>query len=219
MQTQSIQPQTPPAKRRSFVIGVAGGSGSGKSTVARNLIKAITPDEIAYLQQDCYYHDLRHLSYEERCDVNFDHPGSLDDDLLLAHLDQLAQGQAIDRPIYDFSNHARLPESERVEAHRVVVVEGILVFAHPLLRERMDIKVFVDTDPDIRIIRRMLRDVSERGRSVDSIIAQYLKTVRPMHNEFVEPSKRFADIVIPEGGNNKVALDMLIAKVRSVLAS
>lgn len=218
MQTQTVNTASQTSRRQSFVIGVAGGSGSGKSTVARNLIEAVAPHQIAYIQQDCYYQDLRHLSYEERCSVNFDHPDAFDDDLLLRHLDLLASGQGVDRPIYDFSNHARLTESERVEAHRVIVVEGILVFANPALRERMDIKVFVDTDPDIRIIRRMLRDVSERGRSVDSIIAQYLKTVRPMHNEFVEPSKRFADIVIPEGGNNQVALDMLIAKVRSVLA-
>lgn len=204
--------------RPSFVIGVAGGSGSGKSTVARNLIGAVAADQIAYIQQDCYYHDLRHLSYEERCAVNFDHPEAFDDDLLLAHLEQLAAGRSIERPFYDFANHARLAETETVQPRPVIVVEGILVFANPALRDRMDIKVFVDTDPDIRIIRRMLRDVSERGRSIDSIIGQYLKTVRPMHMEFVEPSKRFADIVIPEGGNNKVALDMLIAKVRSVLA-
>lgn len=202
-----------------FIIGVAGGTGSGKSTIARNVLDAVGRERVVFLQQDMYYYDLHDMPLSMRAKVNYDHPDSLDTGLMMNHIQQLMDGEAIERPVYDFATHSRLSETERVEPLPVILIEGILVFADRALREMMDIKVFVDTDPDIRILRRVVRDVKERGRSLDSIVDQYLNTVRPMHMEFVEPSKRYADIVIPEGGNNQVALDMLITKIRSIMAA
>jgi uridine kinase len=201
---------------RPYIIGVAGGTGSGKSTTARNVLEAVGLERVVHLQHDSYYFDLHDMPPSMRSKVNYDHPDSYDTELMMQHIQQLADGQAIAKPIYDFATHSRLEKTELVEPRPVILIEGILVFAEARLRDLMDIKVFVDTDPDIRIIRRIVRDIKERGRSIDSIVEQYLNTVRPMHMEFVEPSKRFADIVIPEGGNNQVALDMLITKIRSI---
>ena len=201
-----------------IIIGVAGGSGSGKTTVSQAILDRVGAERIAYIQHDSYYRELSHLPYEARARVNFDHPDSLDNELLTAHLDTLCSGRAVDVPIYDFTRHNRRSESERVFPHPVVLVEGILIFAEKALRERMDVKIYVDADADLRFIRRLDRDVAERGRTVTSVIEQYLNTVRPMHLEFVEPSKRYADIIIPRGGMNAVAIDMVVARVEHLLA-
>jgi uridine kinase len=201
---------------RPFIIGVAGGTGSGKSTIARNVLEQVGRERVVYVQHDSYYFDLHAMPAAMRAKVNYDHPDSYDTDLLMMHLHQLIAGETIEKPIYDFASHARSAEREHVTPGPVILIEGILVFADSRLRDLMDIKVFVDTDPDIRIIRRIVRDLKERGRTIDSVVEQYLNTVRPMHMEFVEPSKRYADIVIPEGGNNAVALDMLITKIRNI---
>ena len=200
-----------------FVIGVAGGSGSGKTTVARNVLEFGGRGHVAHLLHDHYYKDLAHLSLEERAKVNFDHPDSLDNDLFQAHLRQLIAGQPVECPHYDFKTHRRTGETFTILPRPVVLVEGILIFADAELRELMDLRVFVDTDADLRVLRRIQRDVAERGRTIESVIDQYLNTVRPMHMEFVAPSKNFANIVIPEGGMNQVAIDILITKVQSVL--
>lgn len=200
------------------VIGLAGGSGSGKTTVQRRIIEAFGRHRIASLDHDAYYVDLSHLPQEERARFNFDHPDALETDLMVRHLDQLISGQAIDKPTYDFTTHSRRAETERVEPHSVIVVEGILVLAEPALRERMDIKIYVDTPDDVRLIRRIERDLHERGRDIDAILHQYQRTVRPMHLEFVEPSKRSADVIIPRGGHNRVALEMVLARVQTLLA-
>lgn len=202
-----------------LTIGVAGGSGSGKSTVVRALMAAVGPGNAAFLPHDAYYHDYSHLSLDSRTGVNWDHPDSLETDLMVRHLGQLVGGQVIERPLYDFRNYSRLPETERVEPRPVIIVEGILILVEPGLRDLLDIKTFVDTDADIRFIRRLQRDTGERGRSVSSVVEQYLSTVRPMHLDFVEPSKRYADIIIPRGGQNRVAIEMLVARVRSALAA
>jgi uridine kinase len=202
----------------SVVIGVAGGSGSGKTTVQRRIIEAFGRRRISLLDHDAYYRDLADLSFEERAAFNFDHPHALETDLMVAHLDRLLAGEAIDKPTYDFTTHRRGVESERVEPHQVIIVEGILVLAEPELVARMDIKLYVDTPDDIRLIRRIERDMSERNRDINSIIQQYQLTVRPMHLEFVEPSKRNADVIIPRGGHNRVALDMVLARVQSLLS-
>ncbi len=202
-----------------IIIGVCGGSGSGKTTVSQAILDRVGAERIAFIQHDSYYRDLSHLSYEERTRVNFDHPDSLDNDLLVEHLDALCRGASIQVPIYDFVRHNRRSESQRVEPHSVVLVEGILIFADKALRERMNVKIYVDADPDLRFIRRLRRDVSERGRSVQSVIDQYLQTVRPMHLEFVEPTKRYADVIIPRGGMNAVAIDMVVARVEGLLAA
>ena len=204
--------------RPPIIIGVAGGSGSGKTTVSQAILDRVGTERIAYIQHDSYYRELSHLPYEARARVNFDHPDSLDNELLTAHLDTLCLGRPVDVPIYDFTRHNRRAESERVFPHPVVLVEGILIFAEKALRERMDVKIYVDADADLRFIRRLDRDVAERGRTVTSVIEQYLNTVRPMHLEFVEPSKRYADIVIPRGGMNAVAIDMVVARVEHLLA-
>ena len=201
-----------------IIIGVAGGSGSGKTTVSQAILDRVGAERIAYIQHDSYYRELSHLPYEARARVNFDHPDSLDNELLTAHLDTLCSGRSVDVPIYDFTRHNRRPESEQVFPHPVVLVEGILIFAEKALRERMDVKIYVDADADLRFIRRLDRDVAERGRTVTSVIEQYLNTVRPMHLEFVEPSKRYADIIIPRGGMNAVAIDMVVARVEHLLA-
>ncbi len=204
--------------RRVLVIGICGGTGSGKTTVARKILETVGADHVVYLQQDAYYKDLSHLPLEERHKVNFDHPDAIDTDLLIQHIEDLRAGRAIEQPVYDFLTHTRRPETRHVEPHPIILVEGILVFENPRLRALMDLKIFVDTADDLRFIRRLLRDISERGRTVESVIQQYLETVRPMHLEFVEPSKRYADIIIPEGGYNVVGIDLIIEKIKAYLA-
>lgn len=196
-----------------IIIGVAGGTGSGKTTVSQEILRRVGAERIAFIQHDSYYRDRSHLSPEERAKLNFDHPDSLESDLLVAHLQQLQTLQAADIPMYDFTRHIRTGETRRVEPKRVILVEGILIFVEPALREMFDIKIYVDTDADVRFIRRLRRDITERGRTVESVIEQYEQTVRPMHLEFVEPSKRYADVIIPEGGFNTVALDMVVARI------
>ena len=196
-----------------MVIGIAGGTGSGKTTLTKRLVERFDGD-VSVLNHDSYYKAHDDLPYEERCKLNYDHPASFDTDLLVEHLRLLRQGQAIDCPTYDYTVHNRAKETVRVEPAKVIVVEGILIFESRALREQMDIKIFVDTDADVRILRRILRDVKERGRSLDSVVGQYLTTVKPMHEAFVEPSKKYADIIVPQGGRNQVALDMLVERVR-----
>ena len=202
-----------------LVIGVAGGSGSGKTTVARRILERVGAEHIAYLPHDAYYKDLSHLPPEERRTFNFDHPDSLDTYLLLEHLAQLRIGQAVEIPVYDFATYTRKAETQHIAPAPIVLVEGILIFAEPALRDALDVRLFVDTDADLRFIRRLRRDVYERGRTVNSIIEQYLHTVRPMHLEFVEPSKRYADVIIPQGGYNEVAIEMVASRIRSLLVS
>src|SRR3954447_1944916 len=198
-----------------LTIGVAGGTGSGKTTVARALMDASGPDSVAFLPHDAYYRDYSHLPFEDRVRVNWDHPDSLETDLLVRQLSCLISGRPIERPRYDFRTYSRLEDTFHMEPRPIIIVEGILILVERDLRDLLDIKVFVDTDADIRFIRRLQRDVDERARSVKSVIEQYLGTVRPMHLDFVEPSKRYADLIIPEGGYNRVAIDMLVARVRA----
>jgi uridine kinase len=205
-------------KQPPVTIGIAGGTGSGKTTVSNAIIDALGRDKIAYLAHDSYYKDLRGLPREQRQRVNFDHPNSLDTELMIAHIQQLQRWESIELPMYDFRLHERMTETERVGAKPVILVEGILILAVPALRDQFDIKLFVDTDADVRLVRRLQRDMSERGRTVESVLNQYLKTVRPMHLEFVEPSKRYADVIIPEGGHNTIAIDMIVDRVRSMMA-
>jgi uridine kinase len=200
-----------------LVIGIAGGTGSGKSTIAKNIAAALPAAEVATIDHDAYYRDRPDLTAEERAQVNFDHPDALETSLLIEHVRALRAGQTVEIPAYDFTTHRRLPETRSVEPSPIVIVEGILVFVDPALRALLDIKVFVDTDADIRVFRRIRRDLSQRGRSFESVRDQYYRNVRPMHLEFVEPSKRWADLIIPEGGENRVALDLIIGKLRSVL--
>jgi len=204
---------------RPIVIGVAGGTGSGKTTVVRKIVDSLGDDAVSFIQHDFYYKDHPQLSLEDRGALNYDHPDALETSLLVAHLETLRGGGAVDAPRYDFSLHARKKETQRVEPRRAIILEGILILVDQALRELMDIKIFVDTDPDVRFIRRLLRDLNERGRTLESVVDQYQKTVRPMHLKFVEPSKRYADIIIPEGGSNTVAVDMLLTKVRAIVAS
>jgi len=203
---------------RPLVIGVAGGSGSGKTTVTRAIVERVGAQRIALLPHDAYYSDLSHMPFEERHRVNFDHPNAFDNGLYLAHIDALIAGQAVALPSYDFATYTRQPEVLPVPPQPVVLLEGILIFADADLRARMNIKLFVDAESDLRIIRRLQRDMIERGRSAESVIEQYLKTVRPMHLEFVEPSKRYADIIIPRGGLNAIAIDMIAARIELMLA-
>lgn len=205
------------ALARPCVLGVAGGTGSGKTTVARAILDAVGQERIAFLEQDSYYRDIEWRSDAELLHHNFDHPGALDNELLAAHLAAIKAGHAVEVPIYDFVRHRRTTRTRRVEPRPVVLLEGILIFAEPALRGLLDFKVFVDTDPDIRLIRRIRRDMAERGRTVQDVLRQYLETVRPMHLEFVESSKRWADVIIPEGGENRVALEMVIARVEQLL--
>jgi uridine kinase len=200
-----------------LVIGIAGGSGSGKTTVAQEILQRVGPDRIAFIQHDSYYKDLTGLPPTQRAEVNFDHPNSLETDLLIFHIEELKAGQSIELPIYNFSTHSRTDETFTVSSHGVIIVEGILIFVEAALRSLFDVKLFVDTDADIRLIRRLQRDITERGRTVESVIKQYQSTVRPMHLEFVEPSKRYADVIIPEGGFNTAALDMVVARIESLL--
>jgi len=200
-----------------LVIGIAGGSGSGKTTLARMIIERVGAEHIAYLPHDAYYKDLRDLPPNQRAAVNFDHPNSLDNDLLAEHIQKLRNRHSIELPVYDFKTDRRTEKTIHIEPEPVIMVEGILIFSEPRLREMFDVKVFVDTDPDIRFIRRLERDIHERGRTTESVINQYLTTVRPMHLEFVEPSKRYADVIIPEGGLNTVAMDMVVARLEALL--
>jgi len=198
------------------MVGVAGGSGSGKTTVARRIAEALPPRGVTILEHDAYYRDRSDLPYETRCGLNFDHPESLETELLVRHLAALRESQAVAVPIYDFKIHRRLLESRHVEPTPVVIVEGILVFVEQPLREQLDIKIYVDTDADIRAFRRIRRDIEHRGRTFESVREQYYRTVRPMHLMFVEPSKRWADVIIPEGGENKIGIDLIIALVRQM---
>ena len=200
-----------------LVIGIAGGSGSGKTTVAQEILQRVGPERIAFLQHDSYYKDLSGLPPTQRIEVNFDHPNSLETDLLIAHIASLRDGKPVEVPIYDFSTHSRTSRTFTVQPRRVILVEGILIFTEATLRDMFDVKIFVDTDSDIRFIRRLERDITERKRTTESVIKQYQSTVRPMHMEFVEPSKRYADVIIPEGGHNTAALDMVTARVEALL--
>jgi uridine kinase len=202
-----------------MIIGICGGTGSGKTTVANSILESVNASEVAFIQQDSYYRNLKDLPLDYRNVANFDHPDALDNDLLVHHIRKLKAGGSVELPIYDFKTHTRLNEIILIEPKPIVIVEGILIYTDARLLEQMDIKVFVDTPDDIRFIRRLKRDIAERGRTVDSVIEQYLATVRPMHMQFVEPSKRYADVIIPEGGHNLVSIDLISGKIRERLAS
>lgn len=202
----------------SLIIGISGGTGSGKTTVANRILESVKASEVVFIQQDSYYRNLKDLPLDYRHVANFDHPDALDNDLLVNHIRKLRAGESVELPIYDFRTHTRANETRSVEPRPIVIVEGILIFADPRLLEQMDIKVFVDTPDDIRFIRRLRRDIDERGRTLDSVIEQYVGTVRPMHIQFVEPSKRYADVIIPEGGHNLVSIDLISGKIRERLA-
>ncbi len=204
-------------KERGILIGIAGGSGSGKTLVANNIYAELGSDRVAILCQDSYYKDLSHLPPEERSRQNFDHPDAIDTELLIKHVKALLAGETIQQPVYDFVTHTLTSETRTIGPHSIIVLEGILIFDNPELRDLMDIKVYVDTDPDIRLIRRLRRDFLERGRSMESVIEQYENSVRPMHLQFVEPTKRYADIIIPEGGYNRVAIDLIKTKIEALL--
>ncbi len=201
-----------------LILGVAGGTGSGKTSVARALVETFKDYKVPLIPQDAYYKDQAHLTAKERAEINYDHPLAFDNELLVRHLDELVAGRAIEQPVYNFVTHTRAHESVTVHPAPIVLVEGILVLEDERLRERMDIKIYVDTDADERFIRRLKRDMIERGRSLDSVIDQYLGSVRPMHLQFVEPTKRYADVILPQGGTNLVAIDLLASKIRSILA-
>ncbi len=203
--------------KRPILIGITGGTGSGKSTIAKEIYSKFGEQCIAMIEQDSYYKDQSHLSMEERIKTNYDHPNAFDTTLLIEQLKNLLKGKAIDKPIYDFESHNRKKDTIRVEPREIVIVEGILILQEEEIRQLLDIKIYVDTDADVRIIRRMLRDINERGRTVDSVINQYLNVVRPMHMQFIEPTKRHADIIIPEGGHNKVAIDIIVANIKQFL--
>jgi uridine kinase len=198
-------------------LGIAGGTGSGKSTIARAIADALPAGTVAILDHDAYYHDHRDLTDEARRDLNYDHPNAIDTPLLVAHLRALRAGEAIAMPIYDFKTDARREETRRIEPTKVIIVEGILVFVDAALRAELDIKIFVDTDADLRVFRRIRRDLEQRGRTFQQVREQYYATVRPMHLQFVEPSKRWADLIVPEGGENRVALDLIIGRLRAGL--
>lgn len=203
---------------RPIIIGVAGGSGSGKTTVVREIIRGLGRGQVTVIHHDSYYRDTGDLPLEARVRINYDHPDSLETPLLVGHLHRLMRGESVEVPVYDFAQHERRAETERAEPRKVVILDGLLILWDPELRALMDIKIFVDTDADIRFIRRLKRDMAERGRSAESVVDQYLATVRPMHLEFVEPSKRYADVIVPEGGFNRVAVDMLLTKVQAILS-
>lgn len=200
-----------------ILIGIAGGTGSGKSLVSKRIIENLGSDDVTVIEQDAYYKDLSHLTPEERAKCNFDHPDSIDHDLLLQQVKELLAGKVIKQPVYDFTKHTHSSYTQKYGPHHVIILEGILILYYPEIRELMDIKVFVDTDADIRLLRRMRRDVQERGRSIESVLEQYEKSVRPMHQQFVEPTKSFADIIIPQGGHNNVAIDLFQTKIEALL--
>ncbi|ASV68909.1 uridine kinase [Cytobacillus sp. FSL W7-1323] len=204
-------------KRKPIVIGVAGGSGSGKTSVTKAIYNQFQGHSILMLEQDYYYKDQAHLPFEERLKTNYDHPLAFDTDLLIEHIISLTNHEVIEKPVYDYSIHTRSDDVIVVEPKDVIILEGILVLEDERLRDLMDMKLFVDTDADLRIIRRLMRDIKERGRSIDSVIEQYVSVVRPMHNQFIEPTKRYADIIIPEGGQNKVAIDLMVTKIQTIL--
>lgn len=200
-----------------ILIGICGGTGSGKSTVAREIYESLNETEITIIQQDAYYKDQTHMVFEERCKTNYDHPFAFDTELLIEHIKTLFERKTVQRPIYDFSIHNRSHETIQIEPRNIIILEGIMILEDKGLRDLMDIKIFVDTDADLRIIRRILRDINERGRTLDSVIDQYISTVKPAHEQFIEPYKKYADIIIPEGGFNKVAIDIMVAKIRSIV--
>ena len=200
-----------------LLIGITGGTGSGKSTVAKAIYESLPKNNIIIIEQDSYYNDQSHLTPEERIKTNYDHPLAFDTDLLVSHLKDLLDNKPIDKPLYDFTVHNRMKETIRIEPKEIIILEGILILDSPEIRKLLDIKIYVDTDADVRIIRRIQRDMKERGRTLESIIKQYTEVVKPMHYEFIEPTKRYADIIIPEGGYNKVAIDIIVAKIKSIL--
>jgi uridine kinase len=216
METAQMYASEVSTPSKPLVIGVAGGSGSGKTTVVRRIVESIGDEHVTVLEHDRYYRDRNDLRLEERAALNYDHPDSLETDLLVQHVEALRAGQSVNAPLYDFARHARRSSTETVSPRRAIIVEGILIYTDAALRRLMDVKVFVDTDDDTRFIRRLQRDIAERGRTVASVIEQYLGTVKPMHLEFVEPSKRYADIILPQGGHNSVAIDMLLTLIRSL---
>lgn len=200
-----------------LVIGIAGGSGSGKTSVTNAIYDVFKDHSVVVIEHDYYYKDQSHLSFEERLETNYDHPLAFDTDLLIQHVHRLLKREPIEKPIYDYTEHTRSKETMMIEPKDVIIVEGILILEDAELRDLMDIKLFVDTDADLRIVRRILRDIHERGRSIDSVIEQYLTVVRPMHNQFIEPTKKYADIIVPEGGKNKVAIDLMVTKIKTIL--
>ena len=205
------------SKKRPLVIGIAGGSCSGKTSVTHAIYDVFREHSVVVIEQDYYYKNQSHLTFEERLKTNYDHPLAFDNDLLLEHVNNLLKRKAIDKPVYDYVNHTRADEVIHVDPKDVIILEGILVLEDKRLRDLMDIKLFVDTDSDLRIIRRIERDIKERGRTIDSVIEQYLTAVRPMHNLFIEPTKRYADVIIPEGGENEVAIDLMVTKIKTIL--
>ncbi|TWT09062.1 uridine kinase [Planomicrobium sp. CPCC 101079] len=205
------------SKNRPVVIGIAGGSGSGKTSVTNSIYEVFKENSVVVIEQDYYYKDQSHLAFEERLKTNYDHPLAFDTDLLIEHINSLLERKPIEKPVYNYALHTRSEETVGIEPKDVIILEGILVLDDIRLRELMDIKLFVDTDADLRIIRRLLRDINERGRTIDSVIDQYLKVVRPMHNQFIEPTKRYADVIIPEGGQNQVAIDLMVTKIKTIL--
>jgi len=204
-------------KKTPLIIGITGGSGSGKTSVTNAISEVFKNHSVVVIQQDYYYKDQSHLKFEERLNTNYDHPLAFDNDLLLEHIHNLLDNKAIEKPVYDYAKHTRSTETIVIEPKDVIILEGILVLEDERLRNLMNIKLFVDTDADLRIIRRILRDINERGRTVDSVVDQYLNVVRPMHNQFIEPTKRYADVIIPEGGQNEVAIDLMVTKIKTIL--
>lgn len=202
---------------RPILIGITGGTGSGKSTVASEIYKSFNEDCIAMIEQDSYYKDQSHLTFEERIKTNYDHPNAFDTSLLVEHLSMLLNKDTIEKPIYDFKEHNRRKDTIRVEWRDIIIVEGIMILQDIELRNLLDIKIYVDTDDDVRIIRRIIRDINERGRTIESVVKQYLNVVKPMHSQFIEPTKKYADLIIPEGGQNKVAIDIMVAKIKQIL--
>lgn len=202
-----------------MIIGICGGTGSGKTTVANKILESVSARDVAFLQQDSYYRNLNQMPLDFRQKVNFDHPDALDNDLFVEHVRALKAGRAVELPLYNFKTHTRMTETRRMEPKPITIIEGILIFAEPRLLQEMDVKVFVDTPDDIRFIRRLRRDIAERGRTVDSVVDQYLASVRPMHMQFVEPSKRVADVIIPEGGHNLVSIQLISGRIRERLAN
>ena len=205
--------------RKPLVIGIAGGSGSGKTSVTNSIYDVFKEHSVVVIEQDYYYKDQSHLEFEERLKTNYDHPLAFDTDLLIHHVETLIDRKLVEKPVYNYSLHTRSEETIIIEPKDVIILEGILVLEDARLRDLMDIKLFVDTDADLRIIRRIMRDINERGRTIESVIEQYLSVVRPMHNQFIEPTKRYADIIIPEGGHNEVAIDLMVTKIKTILES